>query len=196
MSLADLKDKISQTIDGLQDQAQSAWANFSKRERIILGSAAGLFAVALLALALKFLGGFISGSQFDSAKTMKEVHEIQKLISELKSLKFKADQFDRKSKQKGEKFTMTKHIEDKAKRFRVTVKGVKPTRATSSLTEEGDELFEVQLASGSSLDDSLRFLDAVEDPIGVRIISMSMKPNFTDPSKFDVKFRVAHTKEL
>jgi|GEM_PF-5989726 len=188
------KEKILEKFELLQDQARTTWSNLNKREKIILSSALGLLALTLFAFLIKQFSAFLLSPGFSLEANLKEIHHIQYTVRELKDLRMDARRFDRLQMQQSSNFQLNSFIEQEAQTYRVTLKEIKPTRAKSSLAKEKDELYEIQLDPSTSLEASLRFLSGVESALGVRILNLNMKPNYTDPTKLEVQAVIAYSK--
>ncbi|PIR22700.1 MAG: hypothetical protein COV44_05975 [Deltaproteobacteria bacterium CG11_big_fil_rev_8_21_14_0_20_45_16] len=196
MGFKSFRDRLFEQFELRQDQARQQWSKLNQREQIILGAAGSVFALALLVFSLRLLGGLFSSPVFQTEQALDDIQKIQSMIGELRSLRLQVRLFDRQADQKTEDFQVTRYLEEQAQRFGVKIEELKPTRAKSSLVSDEEELFEFNLGKEVSLDQSLKFLEAVEAPLGLRLLSLQMKPNYTDPNKLEVRATIAHHKDL
>ena len=196
MGFKAFRDGLFEHFELWQDQARQHWTKLNQREQIILGAAGSIFAMALLVFSLRLLSGLFSSPVFQTEQALDDIQKIQSMIGELRTLRLQVRLFDRQTDQKAADFQVTGYLEEQAQKFGLKIEELKPTRAKSSLVSDEDELFEFSLGKEVSLDQSLKFLEAVEAPLGLRLLSLQMKPNFTDPNKLEVRATIAHHKGL
>lgn len=194
MGLNAIKEKAQELLEQGQDQFRAFWSKLNKREQMILGGVSGLVGVLLIFYILKNLGGFISGSQFDTSSTLTDVSAIQRLLDERRVLRRDARSYERIMGRQNQDFDLQSHAEQKAQSFGIKLKSIKPTRVKSALADSTDSLYEVTMDPGVTLGDAMKFLESLEEPIGVRILSLEMKTNFEDRSKLDIKATLASKK--
>ena len=77
----------------------------------------------------------------------------------------------------------------------MSVASVKPSTTKSSLLNPTDQLFEVELQKGVAVESAMKFLNSVEEGLGVRLIHLELQTNFQDKTKVDLKAFVAYAQK-
>lgn len=193
MKFGEIKERAFEHFEQLQEKARAFWMGLNQREKVILGSLLGLFSLLITIFIFKFtLGAFIyRQAQVESA--MQNATKIQRIAYELVDQKRHLLKFERLRKTRGENFNLRQFIEQQANRYGVSIESIAPSRATSAAEKE-EERMEVILSQKTSLDSALRFLEAVEGAIGVRLIDLKIK-SFAN-SQLEITAMVGNTKDL
>lgn len=197
IKLKNLRETFGNKLDTLREKLQSFWSELAPREKLILivaGSLAGFLAVIFLG---QQLGQIILRSGPSAQTTYADSKEALRYISELKNQRFQAQRFDRLKTQRAENFNLEEFLQKNSKLYGLQVESILPKKiASSKEVDPSDKLFEVKLKSGSSLDASLRFLNQIEEILGLRILELNMAPQFDDPTKLNVQFLLALKEKL
>lgn len=194
MSFDLLKEKLVDQLIQLKAKALESWESFNQREKIILSVAAAAFFITLSFYSIKVVSSVFMNSGWHENASASDLRLIQDTVQKLQSLRYEATQFDRLLSRQGKDFQMETFLENQARQHGVSLKSVKPSRAKSASAKSKDEFFEIELQNGSSLSASLKFLESVDDVLGLRILSLEMKPDFKDSSKLNVNARIAYSR--
>lgn len=197
MSLKQIRDQIFEQAEAAREQLRSFWAGLAPRERLILSVASGLLGLVLISFSAKQIGSLFLSSDFDLEQNLEDARRIQSLVAELKNGRFQARRYDRLKEQRPASFQIESFLATQAQTFGLQIREVRPRRINSANAAQSNEkLFEVDIAKGASLDASLRFLESVEEVIGVRLVELRIRPEFEDASQLDVSFVVALKENL
>lgn len=187
--------KILEQIEPYQDKIKDYWNALSQREKIIAGITGAVFALAVVYSIGTQLVGVVSSLRFDSQNAQEQIADIQALAARVQNYKREATRYERLVQRRGENFQVNSFVENAARRSGVSIKSISPQRVRSGGAEEGAELYNLELESGATLEASLRFLKDLEEVIGLKILTLSMKTDFTDASKLEVKASLSFRKE-
>ncbi len=188
------REKMIEPMDELQEKARQQWQSFAPRERLILTILAALMSLSLSVLVLKEGYSFYSGHANQVETNFKNVDKIQSLISELKSQRSSLLKYERLSTKIGPDFDLNSYMQSQATKFGVSLTKTAPTRPKTGSDNSKEEWLEIQMAP-TSLDSAIRFLESVEESLGIRLVELSVKPQFADPSKLDITAIWAHSKD-
>lgn len=190
------REKIAEPLDELQERARQQWMTLAPRERMILSVLASVFSLLLAILLVKEAFTFFSRHEDQVAESLSQITEIQKLSAEISRQRDGLGQYERLLARRDQDFKLNTFLETEARKFGVTVEKISPTKARLQEGDPEQEWVEVRLGKETSLDNSLKFLKSLEEPIGVRLVDLQIKPQFTDPTKLEVIATVASLKEI
>jgi hypothetical protein len=192
IDLKTLRENLNHQLEVIRDRCQSFWISLAPREKLILiiaGSLAGFFSIVFVG---QLLGRLILESGPSVQDRYVDSKEVIRYISELRGQRFQVQRYDRLKSQRLESFDLEDFLSRESKSFGLELESVVAKRMPSGTSIEASEkLFSVKLKSGASLDGGLRFLSKVEDILGLRILELSMAPQFDDPSKLNISFEIA-----
>jgi type II secretory pathway component PulM len=187
------KEKIAEPWDELQEKVRTQWSSLAPRERLILSVLASLFVVLLSILLIKEAFTFFSRHEMRAESDFQNVAEIQKLSSELANQRADLSRYESLRRKRTEPFQINQFIETQARDFNVSLEKISPAKPRG---DSDEDWVEVRLGKNTTLSSALRFLRSVEEPIGVRLVDLEIKPQFADITKLDVVAVFAIKQEL
>lgn len=195
MKLNELKDRISEWSSLGQEKARSFWEGLNSRERWIVGIAGGAFTLAITAFVIQFMFGLLLSSFYSPAKVVSELNEIQSLLQDSQSLRQDALQYDRLLRRQTGDFKLETFAENQAKQFGVKIQSLKASSIKSRWANPQDKLFEIEIEKNSDFEPSMKFLDSLQDSLGVKIVNLEIRSAFKDKSKIDLKAIIAYSQK-
>lgn len=193
--LRTLKEKLFENFEVYQEQVRVWWTKLAPREKIILISASSLL-VLVLTLALGQQVVRIVSEGFSRKDMAQQLSQVESQLQRVKQLQRQANRYDSLMGAIDEGFQFEDEAQKRARRSGLELDSVKPSASKSLLASPEDKLFELKVSKGTSLDQSLRFLDSLESVLGVRMISLNMKPSFKNQSNFEIAAVFAVAPEL
>jgi len=182
-----IRDQAIERWEDLLERTRTWWSSLAQRERIILGSAFGLFAAIFIIFIAKTFGGMLTDTARRAESLSENGRRIQTLIQQVVETRVQADRFDSLSLSTQDAGPLKDMLDRQASRYGVTIAEAKPTTTPSSLAEESDEVLEVKLGPDTSLSSALSFLDAVQNRLGIRILHLKIIPSKEDRQKLNVE---------
>lgn len=183
-------------LEEFQEKARQQWLSLNPRERTVLSVLAGVLCLLLSALVVKEAAGFFFRAESMAQNNLKNIERIQRLSDELLQQRSEMGRYDRLKGKRGEDFKITTYIETEAAKFGLSIAKMAPTKAQIDDKAPAQDWVEVALGKEATLDRVLKFLDSVEETLGVRIIELSIKTQFQDPTKLEVTTIIANLREL
>jgi type II secretory pathway component PulM len=190
------KEKIVEPLDDLQERARLAWSGLAPREKLILSILGSVFGLLLVIFLLKESVAFFSRHETEMEQNAVAIQEIQGLTERLAKQRLELSLYERLKNRRPSPFSLNNFLESEARKVGVSLQKTAPTKSRAEEGAAEEEWMEIQLATGVSLDMAMKYLALVEEPLGVRIVELTMKPQFTDPSKLDVVAIIAARKDL
>lgn len=190
------REKIVEPLDELQERGRQQWMTLNPRERLIVSVLASVMVVLVAVLVVKEAFTFFSKHENQVQSMMDHIGEIQKLAGEISKQRSDLVKYERLRNKRGNDFKLSTFLEGEARRYNVAIEKLSPTKPKTTEKDSDEEWVEVKLAKETTLDAALKFLQAAEEPIGVRLVELEIKPQFTDPTKLDVLAIVASRKEI
>jgi type II secretory pathway component PulM len=190
------KEKIVEPLEDWQEKARQQWLSLNPRERLILSGLASVMTLLLMALFIKEATGFFFRQTSMAENNFKNIERIQRLSDELLQQKVEISRYDALKEKRGEDFKLSSYIEAEAARVGISITKMAPTKVKSGKDSGEEDWVEVQLSRDTTLSPLLKFLAGVEQGLGVRIVELSVKPDFTNPSKLEVTAIIANSKNL
>lgn len=181
-----LRDQLSERWDDLFESSRTWWASLAPREKLILGSASGLFAAVLVVFLAKSLFGVLNETSNRADSLAENGKRIQKLIQEIIDTRMLAERYDTSVLSSQAEGSLKSLLDAQAARFGVNITEAKAPTTNSNQVAEGDEVLELRLNSDTSLSAALNFLDAVQSKLGVRILHLRIIPNTQDRQKLSI----------
>jgi len=163
---------------------------------MIVSVLASVMIVLLGVLVVKETVTFFSRHENQVQAMMDHIGEIQKLSSEISKQRSDLIRYERLRNRRGQDFKLSTFLESEARKYNVVLEKVGPTKPRNPDDAAEEEWVEVQLGKDTTLDAALKFFQSAEEPIGVRLVELQMKPQFTDPTKLDVTAIMAAKKEI
>lgn len=188
------KEKIAEPWDELQEKLRAQWAALAPRERLILSVLGSVFAILLSVLLIKEAFTFFNRHETKAESDLLNISEIQKLSSELSTQRNELNRYESLRRKRGEPFQINQFFESQARDFNVNLDKISPAKPRGEASDE--EWVEVRLGKSTTLSSALKFLKSAEEAIGVRLVDLEMKPQFTDMTKLDVVAIFAIKQEL
>lgn len=189
------RDRFSEPLEDLQERARSYWLGLAPRERLILSILGGLTALLFTALLLKETFGFFLGHEHMTESNLKNVSRIQTLAGELATQRADMMKYERLLSRRPSPFKLSTYVESEAQKYGIGVSKAAPSKAPANASE-GEEFLEITLSSGVGLDRLLKMLQSLEETLGVRLVELTIKPEFADPTKLNVVFTIAGKAEI
>ncbi len=189
------RDKVVERFEDLQERARQQWMTLAPRERLIVSVMASLLVVLLSVLVVKEVFTFFSRHDRAVQASLENIGSIQSLSAEISAQRTQLIQFDRLRNMRGAEFQLNSFLENQARQFALSVEQINPTKVRTPNPSAEEDWVEVKLAKDVRLDGVLKWLRAIEEPLGIRIIDLQIKPQFADPTKLEVSAVVAATKE-
>ena len=187
--------KPLELINEWQEKVRQYWITLNPREKILLSSVAGVMCL-LLVLAV---GKQIFGAVFERAAQAEQVQAnigtIDRLSKKLRKQQGSLLSYERLRRLRGDNFDLIAEIRKNAPLYGADIKKLAPTRAKKA-TEEDAEWIELELGGSTTLSAAVKLLESIERPLGVRIVELSMKPQFSNKSQFEVTALIMNLKEL
>ncbi len=195
--LKQFKDKTVERFEEVQEKFRAQWLAFSPREKMIVSSLVGVLTLLIIALVVKETSGLLTKVSSQAEMNFNNIEKIQNLLRDLTLQRGDLMKYERLRGKRGSEFDLQKYIQQEAARYGATVAKISPTRA---LAADGNEIkdedwAEVQLKD-ATLDSALKLLSSVEETLGLKVISLNIKPQFADPTKLDITTVISNTKEL
>ena len=190
------KEKIQEPAEELQERLRQQWLSLNTRERLILSSLASLVVLLLSVLIIKEAFSFFSRHENRVQETMNSIGDIQELSAEIGRQKIELGRYERLKAKRGSDFKIASFLENESRKFGVTVEKASPTKSKSTTATADEDWMELKLGKDTNLDAALKFLQSIEEPLGVRIVELTIKPQFADPTKLEVLAIVAAQKEI
>lgn len=190
------KEKFAEPIEELQERARQQWLTLKPTERLIISVLAAILALLTAILIVKEAFTFFSRHETQVQESLENINEIQKLSAEISDQRMNLREYDRLKSRRGETFKINSFLETEGQRLGVAIEKVSPTKSRSSEKGSDEEWYEIKLGKNTTLDMAIRYLQAVQEPLGVRLIDLSMKPQFTDPTHLEVIAVIAALKEI
>jgi type II secretory pathway component PulM len=190
------REKIVEPLDELQERGRQQWMTLNPRERLIVSALASVMVVLIAVLVVKEAFTFFSKHENQVQSMMDHIGDIQKLAGEISRQRSDLVKYERLRNKRGNDFKLSTFLEGEARRYNVAIEKLSPTKPKTTEKDADEEWIEVKLAKETTLDAALKFLQAAEEPIGVRLVELEIKPQFTDPTKLDVLAIVASRKEI
>jgi type II secretory pathway component PulM len=181
-----LRDQLGERWDDLFESSRTWWAGLAPREKLILGSASGLFAAVLVVFLAKSLFGVLSETSNRADSLAENGKRIQKLIQEIIDTRMLAERYDTAVLSSQVEGSLKSLLDAQAARYGVSITEAKAPTTNSNQAAEGDEVLELRLNSDTSLSAALNFLDAVQSKLGVRILHLRVIPNTQDRQKLSI----------
>lgn len=186
------KEQALEGIETAREKVIQFWKPLNIREKWILGVAGTSFASLLFYVLLSqtwaWVGSRIQGEQISE----REIRQVQRLVEDLMSHRMEIRRYERLRLEKGENFNLESYIRDQANQLGLSIRSLEPIQPTTPLVGPEEEYLELKLELQSPLAGSLRLLDQLESILGVRVVTLSMKPNFSDRSQVEVTAGIAH----
>lgn len=189
-----LKDQILERWEDLFERSRTWWAGLSPREKIILGSASGVFGAILIVFVLKTLTTVLTETSRRAESLTENGRRIQSLIQQVNETRTQSQRFDTLMGSLKDTSSLKEYIDRQANRYGVMIAQSKPPTTPSTLATPEDEVLEIQLGTDTSLSAALNFLEAVQNRLGVRILQLRMMPDLTDRQKMNVDALIAKRK--
>ena len=194
--IARWRDKMAEPLDEWQEKIRQQWLSLNPKERLVLSILAVIMFLLIAALAAKEGAGFFLRQAGKAENNYKNIERIQRLSDELLRQRADISRYEMLKTKRGDSFKLSGFLEDEASKAGVVISKMAPTKvkATSDYGEE--EWVEVQFSKETNLDSLLKFLSHVEEGLGVRLVELSIKPDFTNPTKLEAVVTVANIKDL
>ncbi len=189
--IKNIRDQAIERWEDLLERTRTWWSSLAQRERIILGSAFGLFAAIFVIFIAKTFGGMLSDTSRRAESLSENGRKIQTLIQQVIETRVQADRFDSLSLSNQDTAPLKELLERQASRYGVTIAESKPSTIPTSLAEKEDEILEVRLGPETSLSSALSFLDAVQNRLGIRILHLKIIPGKEDRQKLNVEVMIS-----
>ncbi len=195
--LRQLREKVGERFDELQEKVRAQWMEFNPREKLIVSVLAGVMGLLVFALVAKETTSLFSRVSSEAENNYKNIEKIQSLMKDLQLQQTDLSRFIRLREKRGENFKLQGFVESEAVKFGTVVSKVAPTRALDDSGKEikTEEWIEVHLKD-ASLDSMLKFLSSIEDTLGLRIVNLKVNTQFADPTKLDLITVIASTTTL
>jgi len=182
-----IRDQTIERWEDILERSRTWWSSLAQRERIILGSALGLFAAIFIIFIAKTFGGMLSDTARRAESLSENGRRIQTLIQQVVETRLQADRFDSLSLSTQDPGPLKELLDRQANRYGVSIAEAKPTTSPSSLAAKDDEVLDVKLSPDTSLSSALSFLDAVQNRLGIRILHLKIIPSKEDRQKLSVE---------
>lgn len=189
------REKVQEPLEELQERLRQQWLSLNSRERLILSILAGVMCLLLSILVIKEATTFFFRSELQAQNNLKNIEKIQRISQDLLSQRSDITRYDRLLDRRGEGFKISTFIEDEAKKYGIVIAKMAPVKAQVDDKAPEQEWVEVQLKD-VSLDSVMKFLQSVEEMLGIRMVELSIKPQFSDSTKLEVTTIFANLKEL
>lgn len=190
------REKIVEPLDELQERARQQWLTLAPRERLIVSVLASVMIALLGILVVKEAFTFFSRHENQVSESIQNITEIQNLASEISKQRVDLIRYERLRNKRDKDFKLSPFLESEARKFSVSIEKISPTKARTTEKDPAEEWVELKLGKDTTLDSALKFFQGVEEPLGLRIIEMSIKPQFADPTKLEVTAIIAGKKEI
>lgn len=189
------REKIVEPLEELQERLRQQWLSLNARERLILSILAGFMCLLLSALVIKEATTFFFRSEFEAQNNLKNIERIQRISQDLLSQRSDIARYDRLKEKRGETFKFSNFIESEAKKFGIGIAKMAPVKAAVDDKAPEQEWVEVQLKD-ANLDALMKFFQSAEEMLGVKIVEMNIKPQFSDSTKLEATAIFANLHEL
>jgi len=190
------REKILEPFEELQERARQQWLTLAPRERLIVSVLASTMVLLLSILIIKEAFTFFSHHENQVSESLINIGEIQALASELSKQRSDLVRYERLRNRRDKDFKLTTFLESEAQKFSVVIDKMNPTKARTTEKDPSEDWVELKLGSNSNLDSVLKFFQGVEEPLGLRVVELAIKPQFTDPTKLEVTATIAAKKEI
>jgi hypothetical protein len=187
--------KILEKAQDLQEKARQFWMTLNMREKILLSIIAGFMSVLVVAAVVKQGAGLVFERASQAEQTVQNIGKIERLAKKLIQQRGPLLRYERLRAKRGDNFDAISFIKTQASKFGAEVKKVSPTRPKEA-SEENLEWIELQLGGQTSLSAAMKLLESIEEPLGVRIVELSIKPQFSKKSQLEVTALITNAKEL
>lgn len=189
-------EKLAEPLEEIQERLRQHWLSLAPRERMIVSILGSVLLFLLAVLLVKEAYTFFSRHENQITESMSQMTDIQQLSAELSRQRNDLSQFERLRSRRSEDFKLSTFLETEARKYGVTLEKVSPTKPRDVDVAKEEDWMEVRLAKDTTLDNALKFLRSVEEVLGVRLIDLQIRPQFTDPTKLEVIATVASRKEI
>jgi len=188
--------KIFEPLADVQDKVRQYWVTLNPRERIILSVLAGVMSLLVVAVVIKQSVGFVFNQASQAEDTLKNITKIQRLSETWIQQRGELLRYERMRGRRGDNFDLIPFINDLASKYGTTVTKISPTRPSSATKDMKADWVEVKLGGTTSLSSAMKLLRSIEEPLGVRIHELTIKPQFSDKTKVEVRALVVNLTEL
>jgi type II secretory pathway component PulM len=186
-----IRDQIAERWEDLLESTRTWWSSLAPRERVILGSASGLFAAVLLVFLTKSVFGIINETSARAESLAENGRKIQSLIQEIVETRMLSSRYDNLIASGQIEGSLKSYLDSQAARYGVIIAEAKPSTVNSNQATEGGEILEVRLGPDTSLSSGLNFLEAVQNRLGVRILHLRVIPSPADRQKLSIDALIA-----
>ncbi len=196
------REQFQEPFEEYQEKARQFWLTLAPREKIIISVLTGILGVLIVVFVVKESTSLLISASSTAERNMENAERIQRLAAELSDQRMELQRYTQlDQKRGGENFSLTGFLNAQAAEAGVTVAKVSSTRprVTAGKTESADEAeewVEVQFGKGAALEPTMRFLSEAEEALGVRLVELTIKPDFAEPNKLDVTAVFAGKKTL
>lgn len=190
------KDKWSDTRTDLQEKLSQFWQNLQPRERLLLSITVGTTTFLLLLFFIKNTISVFYDQSTKAEKNYASYSKIQQLAEEMIKQKPLLLRYERLRAKRDENFNTTNFIQQQAANAGVTLTQISPTRPRGTKETENTEWFELKMGEGSTLPSALKLLQSIEEVLGMKVVEISVKPQFSDPTQLDVTAVIMNVKNL
>lgn len=191
------REKFTEKFEETHEKLRAQWMSFSPREKMVVSIMAGVMGLLVCALIIKEGATLVSRVSSQSERNLENIEKIQVLLRDLSAQKADLMKYERLRGKRGETFDLQKFLVEEATRYGANLEKSLPTRALSPDGKEikNEDWVEVTLKD-ASLDATLKFLSSIEDTLGLKVMELKMKPQFADPTKFEVVTLISSARNL
>ncbi|MBN8555981.1 MAG: type II secretion system protein M [Deltaproteobacteria bacterium] len=190
------RDKIAEPLDEWQEKIRQQWISLNPRERMVLSILAAIMVLLIAALIIKEGAGFFLRQAGKAENNYKNIERIQRLSDDLLKQRADISRYEMLKTKRGESFKLSSFLEGEASKSGIVISKMAPTKV-KAISDYGDEEWvEIQFSKETNLDSLLKFLTRAEEGLGVRLVELSIKPDFANPTNLEVIATVANIKEL
>ncbi|TVQ80413.1 MAG: hypothetical protein EA369_02705 [Bradymonadales bacterium] len=189
-----LRERLQELFEVTKERLVEFWKPLNPREKMIVGGAVAIFCSALLIFvasqSLQWISRSVAGPRVD----ISEVEQIRRIVSELGASQMEIRRFERMRAEMGDDFNFREHLETEARRAGLQIRDLQAARPSTPLVGPDEEFYELQLDLQSPLPASLRFLNSLDQTLGIRVVGLRVKPSFADRQRAEVRAEIAYRK--